>query len=68
MFTTVSQRVCFVIGFAILAWLAVAKIADYMNGNFHEALIGPLFVGGIVAIFWHFTGVLTPVIKWFKGK
>jgi len=38
--------------------------AEHLERN----AVGLLLTVGLTLLVWHFTGVLQPVINWFKGK
>lgn len=70
MFTSLTQRIVFVAGLLILAYIGMSWIMEALTNkasgesfNFLAILLPP----APVLIVWHFTGVLKPVIKWFSG-
>lgn len=68
MFSTLIQKVSFVVGGLYLVVVVLSELMHLVSGNVSEAIVSTPILLGILAIFWHFTGVLKPVITWFKGK
>jgi len=67
MFKTTAQRVLFIIGLVWLGYGVVITLLDAAEGASH--LIGTTFVCFLpTLIIWHFTGVLKPMLNWFRGS
>lgn len=68
MFITLVQKVSFVVGCLYLVAVFLSTLQNINLSHYLDVFVGtPLWVG-LLAIFWHFTGVLKPVLHWFKGK
>lgn len=70
MFTSTMQRVVFVVGMFWLLYIGVGYTKMTITGETPASeWLGAVLFGLLpVTLLWHFTGVLKPVIKWFKGE
>lgn len=66
MFEKTSQRVCFAIGCFFLIVFALSGLEHFAKGNWIEGVFGTTLWYTLVAVFWHFTNVLNPVLNWLK--
>lgn len=68
MFITLVQKVSFVVGCLYLVAVFLSALEAANLSHYLDVFVGTAIWVGLLAIFWHFTGVLKPVVHWFKGK